>query len=640
MKGHFSRKHRIHKPFNACNYFFHFVKSIKDLNRNDYHYHNYVVYYFPQQTLSRLIYLILIALFTSNTKLLKKTKLLFLLSSLIILSSCGQNTFLGTWSTILEQGHSSSPPSTVQSKYLDKSGLIDTPEQVQNINTIKIVGIPNRDRNLLFMNDSGGQSGYSVTTGDFNNDGLDDIVLGAPESDGILKKTTPSGWAYMIFGDKNFSRTIDLKRELDVSFWGGSGGGRNRFGHVLTSSDLNGDGLIDLIIGAPHQNGIKNKRVHSGAIYVVFGKKNFKQVNNLSQSADLIIFGAKEGDIAGFSLASGNLNGDDYMDLIIGAPGTRNQKTMKSKAGAVYLLFGRNKFPRVINLAQYHNGRLSGGDGAAKKLTFAGNLADQAGYSVLAEDVNLDGLDDILIGAPYSDGFLNKGEDVGEVFLVLGRKRFPGNLDLTRESDSTIFGSKNFEHSGKQLASGDIYGNGLADILISSPGTKIKTKSNVSNGIVFCVPGRSSWPKTIFLREKTNKAFLNHYSTYGNDYESSMSGKNILGFGSGIASLDLNGDKRDDLIAGVPGAPKGKAGFGAGSLDFFITNNKRRGSTASGFFQPTKISAKESLGKSIALGDINGDGNKDILIGAPGMIRNKQTGASGGAYVIFGPNLL
>ncbi len=514
------------------------------------------------------------------------------------------------------------------------------PEHIQNKNAMKIVGIPNRDRSILIMNDSGGQTGYSVVSGDFNNDGLDDIVLGAPESDGILKETTPSGWVYMIFGDKNFSRTIDLKLELDVSFWGGSGGGRNRFGHVLTSSDLNGDGLMDLIIGAPHQNGPRNKRVHSGAIYVVFGKERFNKVNNLSQVADLIIFGAKEGDLAGFSLAAGNLNGDDYMDLIIGAPGTRNQRTKESKAGAVYLLFGRDKFPPIINLAQYHNGRLSGGDGAAKKISFSGNLADQAGYSVSSKDINLDGLDDILIGAPYSDGYLNKGEDVGEVFLVLGRKRFPGNLDLIRESDSTIFGSKDFEYSGKELSSGDINGDGVADILISSPGAKIRTKLNFSNGIVFCVPGRSTWPKTIFLREKTNKAFLSHYSTYGNDYESSMSGRNILGFGSGMASLDLNGDKRDDLIAGVPGAPKGNSGFGAGSLDFFITKNKRRGSTASAFFQPKRIGTKESLGKSIALGDINGDGNKDILIGAPGMIRNKQSGASGGAYVILGPNLL
>jgi hypothetical protein len=77
--------------------------------------------------------------------------------------------------------------------------------------------------------------------------------------------------------------------------------------------------------------------------------------------------------------------------------------------------------------------------------------------------------------------------------------------------------------------------------------------------------------------------------------------------------------------------------FGAGSVDFFLTRKGRPRISSSGVFQPTKLDVSESLGKSIALGDINGDGKKDILIGVPGILQGKRSGTSGGAYVIFAP---
>ena len=99
----------------------------------------------------------------------------------------------------------------------------------------------------------------------------------------------------------------------------------------------------------------------------------------------------------------------------------------------------------------------------------------------------------------------------------------------------------------------------------------------------------------------------------------------------------LNGDRLDDLLIGVSGAPKRKLDFGAGSLVFFLTRKDSPRISSSGIFQPTRLDASESLGKSVVLGDINGDGQKDILIGAPGILQSKRSGSSGDAYVIFGP---
>ena len=166
---------------------------------------------------------------------------------------------------------------------------------------------------------------------------------------------------------------------------------------------------------------------------------------------------------------------------------------------------------------------------------------------------------------------------------------------------------------------------------------KIKSKNNFLAGVVFGVLGRKKWPKKLYMRKTSHKVFVNHYTTVGENYEPVMSGENVLGFGTSMASIDLNGDSLDDLLIGVPGAPKRKLDFGAGSVDFFLTRKGTPRISSSGIFQPTRLDASESLGKSIVLGDINGDGQKDILIGAPGILQSKRSGRSGGAYVIFGP---
>jgi len=558
--------------------------------------------------------------------------------TLILFPACGPNTFFGTWGRIVIPLESSS--SEIASENLSSS-MFEPNSNFLQINNkkidsfSKIFGIPNRDGQILMLNDAGGETGISVSAGDFNNDGLDDIVLGAPESDGVLKDTSISGWVYMIFGKKNFSKSIDLKSDVDLSFWTGDDAGRNRLGHALTFADLNGDGIKDLIMGAPHHNGQGNQRIHSGAIFVVFGKSNLSGVVDLSRMADLIILGANTGDLTGFSIAAGNLNGDTEMDLIIGAPGSQMDDSSMSKVGSVYILYGRKNFPKVIDLSQNNNVRLAGIDGASNRMALSGNMADQAGFSVLLSDVNADGLDDILIGAPFADGFLNKGEEVGEVYVVLGKKILPPHLDLNRDADAIIFGSKNLEFFGKHLSSGDINGDGITDILISSPGAKIKSKDRFLNGIVFGIPGRNAWDKSIFSKDKPNKVYISNFWTSGDNYESAMSGKSLLDFGSSVIAIDLNKDKIDDLLIGVPGAPKKIFDFGAGAMSFFLSNNDKRRSQSSGIFQPPSLGPSESFGKSMALGDFNGDGRKDILIGAPGIIRNNQRSACGGAYIIF-----
>ncbi len=183
----------------------------------------------------------------------------------------------------------------------------------------------------------GDYSGSSVASaGDVNGDGLADLIIGASYSDPI--DGSNAGRSYVVFG-KTDTTAIDLSAVAEGTggfvINGQCSGDRSGFS-VASAGDINGDGLADLIVGAPYSNNV------AGKSYVVFGKTDTTAID-LSSIADgiggFVINGQGQTDYSGFSVASaGDVNGDGLADLIVSA--NRSDPATRNNAGRSYVIFG------------------------------------------------------------------------------------------------------------------------------------------------------------------------------------------------------------------------------------------------------------------------------------------------------------
>lgn len=390
-------------------------------------------------------------------------------------------------------------------------------------------GLPGKGR-------AGDRFGSSLAVGDFDGDGFDDVAIGTPGRD--TGGATDSGSVTVLYGHRN-----GLRANGSTAFTAATDGvgatpeAHANLGHALAVGDFDGDGRDDLAVGAPGAGA--GDQAGSGAVLVLAGSKNGLRTaasSYLSQATDGVDDAPEAGDGFGTSVTAGDFDGDGSDDLVVGVP--YESRYDAAAAGLVHVFPGG---PDGVTGADSTTIDQASGD-----LKSDPKMDETFGAALAAGDFDGDGDDDLAIGAPGER--LRNHRDAGRVFVLNGTNSglsVTGSTNFTQSTKGVKSKPEGGDRFGAALAAGDFNGNGRVDLAIGVPGEGQKGEN--ASGVVHVLFGTRNG----LSKSSQQWYYPGHKGLPGEPVSNGA-------FSRALATGDVDGDGRDDLVAGAPGDARGK----------------------------------------------------------------------------------
>ncbi|MCB9796032.1 MAG: FG-GAP repeat protein [Alphaproteobacteria bacterium] len=412
--------------------------------------------------------------------------------------------------------------------------------------------------------------------GDVNGDGHGDLLVGAPQEQ---ISAEDEGVVYLFLGD---SGGLDSANPQELR---GASTQVSRYGfgeRVAGLGDLDADGFADVLVGQPSRRGVGR---NSGVAHVFRGS-----VAGLDASTEQVLVPA--GNAAehrfGVPIPTGDVDGDGFDDLAVGAPGEDSQGT---DVGGVYL----------------YAGSAAGLDVSSEALLNA-QSAGALGFGAAGAggDVDGDGYADLIVGAPSTR---DAAYAQGAAFVYLG-----SSAGVDRSSEQRLLASDAAEGDtlGAAVATGDLDGDGSVELILGAP------KADNSRGALYIYPGSASGVDAS-AEDKRQARLPSQLEQYGF----------LLSSGQ-----DVDGDGTDDLLVGAPYGSRTVSFVGAGFL--YLGSASGLDASSEVMFLAGDGAPLDQLGLAAALvPDLNGDGAAEVALGSPVLDANSLPD-SGAIYLYLG----